>query len=161
MVAKSQDAGCVFHSGKLSYDLKAKSISHDAFRFQCLIFDLYFNCSMKKYLLILLCLLTLRLDATPTEPVEPVGQRLGLSLIEVLDSIYKEGIYHYTGSSGKPRTPDAPLTARFQDKSGERSLNYGFVQDKCDLAMLVLPLSDLDFIVQLYDRQFTSVGKQM
>jgi len=31
MVAKSQYAGCVFHIGKLSYDLKAKSISDDAF----------------------------------------------------------------------------------------------------------------------------------
>jgi len=116
---------------------------------------------MKKYLLTLCCLLILRLQAAPIEPAEPIGQRLGLSLIEILDSIHKEGIYHYTGSSGKPNTPDAPLTVRFQDKSGERLLNYGFVRDKCDLAMMVLPLSDLDSVVQLYDHQFPSLGKQM
>jgi hypothetical protein len=67
---------------------------------------------MKKGLFTLFCLLTLRLYATPIEPVELVGQRVGLSLIEVLDSIYQEVIYHYAGSSGKPRTPNAPLTAR-------------------------------------------------
>lgn len=116
---------------------------------------------MKKYLLTLLCFLALRLQAIPVEPVEPIGQRLGLSLLEVLDSIHKEGVYHYTGSSGKPSTPEAAVRIDFQDNTGNRLLTYGFLKDKCDLAMLMLPLTELDATVRHYDQQFPSIGKQM
>lgn len=116
---------------------------------------------MKKYLLTLLCLLALRLQATPVEPVEPIGQRLGLSLLEVLDSIQKEGIYHYTRSSGKPATPEAAVHVNFQDNAGDRLLTYSFIKDKCDLAMMMLPLTELDATVRHYDQQFPSIGKQM
>ena len=116
---------------------------------------------MKKYLLTLLCFLALRLQAIPVEPAEPIGQRLGLSLLEVLDSIHKEGVYHYTGSSGKPSTPEAAVRIDFQDNTGNRLLTYGFIKDKCDLAMLVMPLTELDATVRSYDQQFLSAGKQM
>ena len=116
---------------------------------------------MKKYLLTLLCFLALRLQAIPVEPVEPIGQRLGLSLLEVLDSIHKEGVYHYTGSSGKPSTPESAVRIDFQDNTGNRLLTYGFIKDKCDLAMLMLPLTELDATVRHYDQQFPSIGKQM
>lgn len=116
---------------------------------------------MKKYLLTLLCLLALRLQAAPVEPAEPIGQRLGLSLLEVLDSIHKEGVYHYTGSSGKPATPAAAVHVYFQDNVDNRLLTYSFIKDKCDLAMMMLPLTELDATVRHYDQQFTSIGKQM
>ena len=117
---------------------------------------------MTKYLLLLCCLLVFRLQATPIKPTEePVGQRLGLSLLEVLDSIKKEGLYQYLGSSGKPSTADEPVTIRFRDSSGDRLLTYSFIHDRCDLAMMMLPLTELDSIVQAYDRQFPSIGKQM
>lgn len=116
---------------------------------------------MKKYLLTLLCLLALCLQATSFEPVEPVGQRFGMSLIEVLDSIHDEGIYQYLGSSGKPKTPEASLHVRFRDSSGDRLLSYSFVRDKCSLAILTLPLTELDTVVEMYDGKFPSLGKQM
>lgn len=115
---------------------------------------------MKQSLLTLFCLLVLRLQATPLELSEPIGQRFGLSLIEVLDSIHKEGVYHYAGSSGKPRTPDEAVIIMFLDKSGEHSLDYSFTHDKCDLAMMTLPLAELDAVVKAYDRMFPSAGKQ-
>ena len=116
---------------------------------------------MKKYLLCLLCLLVFRLQAAPAESTEPIGQRFGLSLIEVLDSIQKEGTYHYAGSSGKPSTPEATVQVDFRDSSGSRLLTYSFVRDKCDLAMMMLPLTDLDAVVQMYDQKFPSIGTQM
>ena len=116
---------------------------------------------MKQFLLTLFCLLVLRLQATPIEWSEPVGQRFGLSLLEVLDSVYTEGVYHYAGSSGKPHTPDESVVVMFLDKSGEHSLDYTFTHDKCDLAMMTLPLAELDAVVQSYDRLFPSAGKQM
>lgn len=116
---------------------------------------------MKQFLLTLFCLLVLRLQATPLEWSEPVGQRFGLSLLEVLDSVYKEGTYHYAGSSGKPHTPEEATSVLFLDSSGERGLSYSFTNDKCDLAMMTLPLTDLDGVVQAYDRMFPSLGKQM
>jgi hypothetical protein len=116
---------------------------------------------MKKYLLTMLCLLALRLQATPADPAEPIGRRLGMSLIEVLDSIHKEGVYHYTGSSGKPATPEAVMNVDFLDSTGNRLLTYSFVKDKCGVAMVMLPLTELDATVRLYDQQFASIGKQM
>ena len=116
---------------------------------------------MRRYLLTLLCLLALRLQAAAPEPAEPIGQRLGLSLLEVLDSVYKEGAYHYAGSSGKPSTPEEPFSIQFEDNRNARMLTYGFAKDKCDLAMLVMPLSELDATVQGYDQKFPSLGKQM
>jgi hypothetical protein len=116
---------------------------------------------MKKYLLTMLCLLALRLQATPADPTEPIGRRLGMSLIEVLDSIHKEGVYHYTGSSGKPITPEAVMNVDFLDNTGNRLLTYSFVKDKCGIAMMMLPLTELDATVRLYDQQFPSIGKQM
>lgn len=116
---------------------------------------------MKKYLLLLFCLLVLRLQAAPVEATEPVGQRFGMSLIEVLDSIHDEGIYQYLGSSGKPKTPEASLHVRFRDSSGDRLLSYSFVRDRCSLAILTLPLAELDAIVKMYDGKFSSLGKQM
>jgi hypothetical protein len=120
-----------------------------------------FNRPMKKYLLTLLCLLALRLQATPAEPTEPIGQRLGLSLLEVLDSIQKEGVYHYTGSSGKPSSPEAAVHVYFQDNTGNHVLTYSLIKDKCDLAMMMLPLTELDATVRHYDQLFPSIGKQM
>lgn len=116
---------------------------------------------MKRSLLTLFFLLVLRLQAAPLEGSEPIGQRFGLSLIEVLDSVLKEGVYRYAGSSGKPHTPDEAVTVMFLDKSGEHSLDYSFTHDKCDLAMMTLPLAELDAVVQTYDRLFPSAGKQM
>jgi len=116
---------------------------------------------MKKYLLMLLCLLALRLQATPAEPADPIGQRLGLSLLEVLDSIHKEGLYHYTGSSGKPATPEAAVHVHFQDNTGDHLVTYSLIKDKCDLATMMLPLTELDATVRHYDQQFPSIGKQM
>jgi hypothetical protein len=160
MVAKSQNAGCVFHGGKLRYDLKAKSISGDALWIWRLIFGPYLITSMKKYLLTVLCLLTFRLQAAPAELTEPIGQRLGMCLLLVLDSVHKEGIYHYIGSSGKPITAEALVQVDFMDNTGTRLLTYGFTGDKCDLAVMMLPLTDLDSLVRYYDQRFTSTGKQ-
>jgi hypothetical protein len=116
---------------------------------------------MKKYLLTLLCLLVFRLQAAPVEAAEPVGQRFGMSLLEVLDSVYKEGVYHYAGSSGKPSTPEEPVSVQFEDNRNGRLLTYGFAKDKCDLAMIVMPLTELDATVRGYDQKFPSLGKQM
>jgi len=116
---------------------------------------------MKKYLLTLLCLLVFRLQAAPVEVAEPVGQRFGMSLLEVLDSVYKEGVYHYAGSSGKPSTPEEPVSVQFEDSRNGRLLTYGFAKDKCDLAMMVMPLTEMDVTVRGYDQKFTSLGKQM
>lgn len=116
---------------------------------------------MKKYLLTLLCLLVFRLQAAPVEVTEPVGQRFGMSLLEVLDSVYKEGVYHYAGSSGKPSTPEEPVSVQFEDNRNGRLLTYGFAKDKCDLAMMVMPLTELDATVRGYDQKFPSLGKQM
>lgn len=116
---------------------------------------------MKQYLLTLLFLLALRLQAAPVEAPEPIGQRFGMSLLEVLDSVYKEGAYQYAGSSGKPKTPEESVSVQFEDKRNGRLLTYGFFKDKCDLAMLVMPLTELDATVRSYDQQFPSVGKQM
>lgn len=73
---------------------------------------------MKRYLLTLLCLLALGLRAAPVEPTEPVGQRFSMSLLEVLDSVHKEGIYQYLSSSGKPATPNV----MFRDDTGQQVL---------------------------------------
>ena len=116
---------------------------------------------MKKYLLTLFCLFVLRLQAAPIEATDPVGQRFGMCLLEVLDSVFKEGLYHYAGSSGKPRTSEEPITVQFEDNKNERLLIYGFSKDKCDLAMMVLPLTALDATVRGYDQQFLSLGKQL
>jgi hypothetical protein len=116
---------------------------------------------MKKYLLPLFCLLVLRLQAIPLEATEPVGQRFGMCLLEVLDSVFKEGLYHYAGSSGKPRSAEEPVTVQFEDTKNERLLIYGFSKDKCDLAMMILPLTALDATVRGYDQQFSSLGKQL
>jgi hypothetical protein len=116
---------------------------------------------MKKYLLTLFCLLALRLQATPTDSSEPIGERLGMSLLQVIDSIHDEGTYHYTGCANKYQTSEAPVQVDFQDAAGNRLLTYSFVKDKCDLAMLMLPLTELDSIVRLYDQKFISIGQQM
>lgn len=116
---------------------------------------------MKKYLLTLLCLLTLRLQASPAEVMEPIGQRFGMTLIEVLNSVSKEGIYHYTKASGNQNSAEGVVNVDFRDSQGERFLMYSFVKDKCDLAMLTLPLTELDATVRGYDQQFASLGKQM
>ena len=117
---------------------------------------------MKQYLLTLLCLLTLSLQAAPVELTEPVGQRFGMSLLEVLDSVYKEGVYHYVGSSGKQSAPGGRVSVDFRDsQGGGRLLSYNFVDDKCTLAFLMLPLEELDATVQEYDRKFSSPSKQV
>lgn len=116
---------------------------------------------MKKYLLTLFCLLVLRLQAAPVEVAEPIGQRFGMSLLEVLDSVHKEGAYHYAGSSGKPSTAEESTSVQFEDSRSGRLLTYGFVKDKCDMALLVMPLTELDATVRGYDQKFPSLGKQM
>ena len=116
---------------------------------------------MKKYLLTFLFLLALRLQATPTEPVEPIGQRFGLPLLKVLDSLHKEGVYQYESYYHKPGTPDDEVQVNFQDSDGTRCLVYYFSKGKCSLATLLLPLTDLDAIVRRYDKQFTSIGEQL
>ena len=115
---------------------------------------------MKKFLFTLLCLLVLCLQATPVASTEPIGQRLGMSLLEVIDSTHKEGVFHYSGYSGKPHASDETLAVDFKDDNN-RLLIYSFVQDKCDLAMMMIPLADLDSVVRLYDQQFPSIGQQM
>lgn len=84
-----------------------------------------------------------------------------MSLLEVLDSVYKEGVYHYAGSSGKPSTPEEPISVQFEDSRTGRLLTYGFAKDKCDLAMMVMLLTEMDATVRGYDQKFTSLGKQM
>jgi hypothetical protein len=116
---------------------------------------------MKKYLLTLFCLLILRLQAAPLEAAEPIGQRFGMSLIEVIDSLHKEGLYEYSSNSGKPSDPAAFMNVRFFDKTGQRMLSYGFLKDTCQMATLVLPVAELDALVQGYDRKFTNMGKQI
>ncbi|RZJ94858.1 MAG: hypothetical protein EOO60_02070 [Hymenobacter sp.] len=112
---------------------------------------------MKQYLFTLLCLLTLGLRAAPIEPTEPVGQRFGMSLLEVLDSLHKEGIYQYLSSSGNPATPNV----MFRDDTGQRVLQYSFTEGRCSMALLSLPLTELDSVVRLYDSQFPNTGTQM
>ena len=112
---------------------------------------------VKKYLLTLFCLLALRLQAAPVEETEPVGHRFGMSLLDVLDSLHKEGIYQYLSSSGKPDTPNV----MFRDATGQRVLQYSFTEGRCNMALLSLPLTELDSVVRLYDSQFPSTGTQM
>lgn len=116
---------------------------------------------MKKSLLTLLFLLALRSQASPPEIAEPIGQRFGLPLLEVLDSLHKEGVYQYEGYYRKPGTPADEVQVHFQDSDGSRSLTYYFIKGKCSLATLSLPLTELDAIVRLYNRQFTSIGEQL
>jgi hypothetical protein len=115
----------------------------------------------KRYLLTLLCLLALRLQATPAEPAEPIGQRFGLSLLEVLDSLHKEGVYQYSSYYHKSGTPSDEVQVDFQDSNGSRFLVYYFTKGKCDLATLMLPLTELDSVVRLYDKHFSSIGQQL
>jgi hypothetical protein len=116
---------------------------------------------MKQFLLTIFFLLALRLQAAPAEPTEPVGHRFGMCILAVLDSIHKEGLYHYASSSGKPITTESTAQVDFLDNTGTRLLTYNFTGDKCDLAMMMLPLTDLDSLVRHYDQQFPSAGKQM
>jgi hypothetical protein len=116
---------------------------------------------MRKYFFTLLCLLALGLQAAPIESAEPIGQRFGMSLIEVIDSLHKEGIYEYSSNSGKPSDPAAFMSVRFFDKTGQRMLTYGFVHETCQGATLMLPLVELDALVQAYDQKFTNMGKQI
>lgn len=83
-----------------------------------------------------------RLQAMPVELTQPVGQRFGMSLLEVFASIKKAGICAYLGSSGKPSTSAAPIHILFRSSTGERLLSYSFSHDKCNLALL-LPLAGL------------------
>jgi hypothetical protein len=116
---------------------------------------------MKRYLLVLLCSLAFRLQANPVEATEPIGQRFGMSLIEVIDSIHNEGVYEYSSNSGKPSDHATFMNVRFFDKTGQRMLSYGFLKDTCQMATLVLPVAELDALVQGYDRKFTNMGKQI
>jgi hypothetical protein len=114
---------------------------------------------MKKYLLTLLCLLALRLQAAPPLP-EPVGKRLGLSLIEVIDSIHKEGIYHYTHFRTEQRALGPVTGVAFEDKTGTKALTYVFDRGECTRATLVLPLTDYEVQAVTYDLLFTKLGER-
>lgn len=115
---------------------------------------------MKKRLLPLLIILTISSHASSLAVEDPIGQRFGMSPIEVVDSVFKEGIYAYSDASVE-RGASTKIFVDFRDVEGHRSLSYSFEDDKCTIGMLTLPISQLDSVVRVYDRQFPSAGKQM
>lgn len=115
---------------------------------------------MKRILLTLCCLLAFRLQATPTYSPEPIGQRLGMSLIEVIDSINKEGLYHYVSFKTDKRALGPVTGVGFEDKVGKKVLTYVFDRDKCVRAGLLLPIEDFEVTVVSYDIRYTKIGER-
>lgn len=96
-----------------------------------------------------------------TEALEPIGNRLGLSLLEVIDSLNKEGLFQYSSyDAPKAGATDASTYVHFQSYDHRKALCYSFGQDKCKFAILMLPLTELDSVVQVYSH-YPSLGKQM
>jgi len=115
---------------------------------------------MRKLSFTLLLVVSLGSQGQSTGPNEPIGQRFGLSPIEVVDSVLKEGVYKYSDAKVTHGNPTQTFV-QFRDDERQRVLSYSFEDDKCDVAMLTLPLAELDSLVRAYTGQFPTSGKQM
>ena len=115
---------------------------------------------MKKFALVLLCLLTSTSYGRLCVNEEPIGRRLGMSLIEVIDSIHKEGVYQYSYSEVDKRPAGPVIGVVFENTANTKFLTYIFDRDKCVRANLLLPVEELRTTVAIYNILYTKTGSQ-
>lgn len=115
---------------------------------------------MKKQFLVLFLLCSFLAHSQSVAVEEPIGRRFGWSLIKVLDSVLKEGTYHYADYTVQKFTDFTLIGVAFADEANRHYLNYAFKDDKCVRATAVLPMEEMSTVINDFDQRYTNAGRQ-